>query len=116
MSADKPMARSQSEASTSRITSSDTNPQALTAGLPGLAELTARVTALEKIAQIEERLTRLENRKRISEAIDDLIGQLVPQDQPFLGTSSGHQASPIWLSVEGDTSDSSRTTNYRLYK
>ena len=110
------MARSQSEASTSRITSSDTNPEALTAGLPGLAELTARVTALEKIAQIEERLTRLENRKRTSEAIDDLIGQLVPQDQLFLGTSSSHQASPIWPSVERDTSDSSGTANYRLYK
>ena len=46
MSADEPMARSQSEASTSRITSSDANPEALTAGLPGLAELAARVTAL----------------------------------------------------------------------
>ena len=97
MSADKPMARSQSEASTSRITSSDTNPEALTAGLPGLVELAARVTALEKIAQMEERLTRLENCKRTNEAVDDLIGQSqpVPQDYPFSGTSSGHQASPI---------------------
>ena len=96
MSADEPMARSQSEAtSTSRLMSSDTNPEALTAGLPGLAELTTRVTALEKIAQIEERLTRLENRKRTSEAINDLISQPVPQDQLFLGTSSGYQASPI---------------------
>ena len=69
------MARSQSEASTSRITSSDANPEALTAGLPGLAELAARVTALEKIAQIEERLTRLENRKRTNEAVDNLISQ-----------------------------------------
>ena len=119
MSADEPMARSQSEAtSTSRLMSSDANPEALTAGLPGLTDLTTRVTALEKIAQIEERLTRLENRKRTSEAIDDLIGQsqLVPQDQPFLRTSSSHQASPIWPSVEGDTSDSSGTTNYWLYK
>ena len=117
MSADEPMACSQSEAtSTSRLMSSDANPEALTAGLPGLAELTARVTALEKIAQIEERLTRLENRKRTSEAIDDLISQPVPQDQLFSGTSSGHQASPIWPSVEGDTSDSSGTTNYRPYK
>ena len=73
MSADEPMACSQSEASTSRITSSDANPETLTAGLPGLAELTARVTALEKIAQIEERLTYLENRKRTNEAINDLI-------------------------------------------
>ena len=92
------MARSQSEAtSTSRLMSSDVNPEALTAGLPGLAELAARVTALEKIAQIEERLTRLENRKRTNEAVDNPIGQsqLVPQDQPFSGTSSGHQASPI---------------------
>ena len=72
------MAYSQSEASTSRITSSDTNLEALTAGLPGLVELTARVMALEKIAQIEERFTRLENRKRTNEAINDLIGQLVP--------------------------------------
>ena len=98
MSADKPMARSQSEAtSTSRLMSSDVNPEALTAGLPGLAELAARVTALEKIAQIEERFTRLENRKRTNEAVDDPIGQSqpVPQDQPFSGTSSGHQASPI---------------------
>ena len=90
------MARSQSEAtSTSRLMSSDANPEALTAGLPGLVELTARVTALEKIAQIEERLTRLENRKRTSEAIDDLISQPVPQDQLFSGTSSGYQASLI---------------------
>ena len=97
MSADEPMARSQSEASTSRITSSDINPEALTAGLIGLAELTTRVTALKKIAQIEERLTRLENCKRTNEAVDNLISrsQLVPQDQPFSGTSSGHQASPI---------------------
>ena len=73
MSAEDPVARSQSEASTSRITSSDTHPEPFTAGLPGLAELTARVTALEKIAQIEERLTRLESRKRTSDAIDDLI-------------------------------------------
>ena len=81
MSADEPMARSQSEAtSTSRLISSDANPEALTAGLPGLVELTTRVTALEKIAQIEERLTRLENRKYTSEAIDDLINQPVPQD------------------------------------
>ena len=119
MSADEPMARSQSEAtSTSRLMSSDTNPEALTAGLPGLVELTARVTALEKIAQIEERLTRLENRKRTNEALDDLIGQPqpVPQDQPLSGTSSGHQASPIWPSVEGDTSDSSGIVNYRPYK
>ena len=72
------MARSQSEASTSRITSSDTNLEALTAGLPGLVELTTRVIALEKIAQIEERLTYLENRKYTSEAIDDLINQPVP--------------------------------------
>ena len=116
MSAEDPVACSQSEASTSRITSSDTYPEALTAGLPGLAELTARVTALEKIAQIEERITRLESYKRTSEAIDNLISQLVPQDQPFLGTSSGHQASPIWPSVEEDTSDSSGITNYRPYK
>ena len=61
--------------------SSDVNLETLITGLLGLAELTARVTALEKIAQIEERLTRLENRKRTSEAIDDLIGQPVPQDQ-----------------------------------
>ena len=75
MSADEPMACNQSEAtSTSRLMSSDTNPEALTAGLPGLAELAARVTALEKIAQIEEHLTRLENRKYTSEAVDDLIG------------------------------------------
>ena len=40
-----------------------------------LADLAARVTALERITQIEERLTRLENRKRTSEAIDDLIDQ-----------------------------------------
>ena len=116
MSADEPVARSQSEASASRITSSDANPEALTAGPPGLAELAARVTALEKIAQIEERLTRLENRKRTSEAIDDLIGQPVLRDQSFSGTSSSHQASPIWPSVEGDTSDSSGTANYRPYK
>ena len=76
MSADEPIARSQSEAtSTSRLMSSDTNPEALTAGLPGLVELATRVTALEKIAQIEERLTRLESYKYTSEAIDDLIGQ-----------------------------------------
>ena len=55
--------------------SSDINPEALTAGLPGLVELAARVTALEKIAQIEERLTSLENCKRINKAIDNLIGQ-----------------------------------------
>ena len=67
------MARSQSEASTSRITSSDTNLEALTAGLPGLVELTARVTALKKIAQIKERLTYLENCKRTNEALNDLI-------------------------------------------
>ena len=53
---------------------SDANPEALTASLPGLVELAARVTALEKIAQIEERLTRLENCKRTNEAVDDLIG------------------------------------------
>ena len=87
------MARSQSEAtSTSRLMSLDTNPEALTAGLLGLVELTARVTALKKIAQIEERLTCLENRKRTSEAVDNLISQSqpVPQDQPFSGTSSGY--------------------------
>ena len=45
------MARSQSEAtSTSRLMPSDANPEALTASLPGLVELAARVTALEKIA------------------------------------------------------------------
>ena len=84
MSADKPIAYSQSEASASRITSSDANLEAPTAGLPGLVELTTRVTAFEKIAQIEERLTRLESRKRTSDAIDDLISQPelrpVPQD------------------------------------
>ena len=53
--------------------SSDANPEALTAGLPGLTELATKVTALKKIAQIEERLTRLENCKRTNEAIDDLI-------------------------------------------
>ena len=75
MSADKPIACSQSEATfTSRLMSSDVNPEALTAGLPGLAELAARVTALKKIAQIEERLTCLENCKRTSEAVDNLIG------------------------------------------
>ena len=68
------MACSQSEATfTSRLMSSDINPEALIAGLPGLVELTTRVTALEKIAQIEERLTRLENRKRTNKAINDLI-------------------------------------------
>ena len=73
------MACSQSEAtSTSRLMSSDANPEALTASLPGLVELTTRVTALKKIAQIKERLTRLENRKRTNEAINDLISQLVP--------------------------------------
>ena len=73
------MAYSQSEAtSTSRLMSSDVNLEALTAGLPGLIELTTRVTALEKIAQIKERFTRLENRKRTNEAINDLISQLVP--------------------------------------
>ena len=79
MSADEPIACSQSEAtSTSRLMSSDANLEALTAGLPGLVELAARVTALKKIAQIKERLTCLENRKRTSEAIDDLISQPVP--------------------------------------
>ena len=66
-------ARSQSEAtSTSGITSTES-----TINLPRqeLADLTARVTALERITQIEERLTRLENRKRTSEAVDDLIDQ-----------------------------------------
>ena len=58
--------------------SSDVNPEALTAGLLGLVELTAKVTALEKIAQIEERLTRLENRKHTNEAVDNLIGQSQP--------------------------------------
>ena len=53
--------------------SSDVNPEALTAGLPGLVELTTKVTALEKITQIEERLTRLENYKYINKALDDLI-------------------------------------------
>ena len=53
--------------------SSDTNLEALTAGLPGLIELTTKVTALKKIAQIEERLTRLENRKYTNEAINNLI-------------------------------------------
>ena len=76
MSADEPIARSQSEAtSTSRIMSSDAHPETLTAGLLGLVELAARVTALEKIAQIEERLTRLENCKRTNEAVDNLISQ-----------------------------------------
>ena len=67
------MACSQLEASTSRITSSDTYLEALTASLLGLVELTARVIALEKIAQIEERITPLESCKRTNEAIDDLI-------------------------------------------
>ena len=49
MSADEPMACNQSEAtSTSRLMSSDVNPEALTASLPGLAELAARVTACNK--------------------------------------------------------------------
>ena len=70
------MACSQSEAtSTSRLMSSDANPEALTASLPGLAELATRVIALEKIAQIKERLTRLENCKRTNEAVDNLISQ-----------------------------------------
>ena len=71
------------------------NPEALIVSLLGLIELTTKVIALKKIAQIEERLTRLENYKRTNEAINDLIGQLVPLDQLFSGTSSGHQASPI---------------------
>ena len=76
ISADKPIACSQSEAtSTSRLMSSDVNPEALTAGLPGLIELATKVTALEKIAQIEERLTRLENCKRTNEAVDNPISQ-----------------------------------------
>ena len=51
MSADEPMARSQSEAtSTSRLISSDVNPEALTAGLLGLVELTTKVITLKKIA------------------------------------------------------------------
>ena len=58
--------------------SSNVNPEALTASLLGLIELTTRVTALEKIAQIKERLIYLENRKRTNEAINDLISQLVP--------------------------------------
>jgi hypothetical protein len=82
MSADEPIARSQSEATfILRLMSSNANPEALTAGLPGIVKLTARVTALEKIAQIEERLTRLESRKRTSEAIDNLISQSQPVPQ-----------------------------------
>ena len=65
------LARSQSEATS-------VHPETSAASLPQptLADLTARVTALERIAQIEECLTRLENRKHTSEAIDDLIDQL----------------------------------------
>ena len=74
MSADKPIAYSQSEAtSTLRLMSSDTNLESLIAGLLRLVELIARVTALKKIAQIEERFTRLENCKYTNEAIDNLI-------------------------------------------
>jgi Zinc knuckle len=107
--------RSQSEATTSRPIPSDHNPD--TAGQPTLAELAARVTTLEKIAQIEERLTRLENRKRTSDAIDDLIDQPQPSqpDHVFSGSSSGHPTSPKWPSIEEDT-DSSENTHFRPLK
>ena len=55
--------------------SSDVNPEALTAGLPGLVELATKVIALEKIAQIKDCLTRLESCKHTNEAINDLISQ-----------------------------------------
>ena len=80
-----------------------------------LADLAARVTALERITQIEERLTRLENRKRTSEAIDDLIDQSQPKQDHFSGSSADYQASLMRSTIEEDT-DSSDTATYRPTK